>query len=74
MGLIRHRGDFANPIGDADSMNRLDRAQARERAIVIARAIADAMAAAVETGERHEQEVGIDGGRVFERLGDRHRA
>ena len=35
-----------------------------ERAVVIARAVADAMAAPVEAGERHEQEIRIDGGRL----------
>jgi hypothetical protein len=40
----------------------------------MAGAIADAMAAPVETGERHEQQVGIDDFRAGERLGDVHRA
>ena len=64
MRLIRHGGDFANPIGDADGVDRLHRAQAREAAVVVAGAVADAMAAPVEAGERHEQEIRLDGGRV----------
>ena len=73
MGLIRHRGDFAYPVGDADRMNRLHRAQAGEAPIVIAGAIADAVAAPVEAGERHEQEIRIDGGRSLEGLANGHR-
>ena len=61
MRLIRHGGDFANPIGDADRMNSLDRTQPRKAAIVIASAVADAMAPPVEASERHEEEIGLDG-------------
>ena len=64
MRLIRHRGDFANPIGDADGVNHFCGSQPLEAAVVVACAIADAMAAPVETGERHEQEVRVDGRRA----------
>ena len=70
MGLIRHRGDFANPEGDADRVNGHDRAQAGQGAVVVAGAVADAVAAPVEAGERHEEEIRIDRGRRLERLGD----
>ena len=71
--LIRHGGDFADPVGDADRMHGPDRAKAGQAPIVIAGAVADAVAAPVEAGERHEQKIRIDGGRRLEGLGNRHR-
>ena len=70
--LVGNRLDLADAIGDADRDDRLQRPQARERQVVMAGAIADAMAAPVERGERHEQQVGIESGRLGRRLGNAH--
>src|SRR5208337_5561571 len=48
MRLIRQRRDFANPVSDSDRMNCLGRPQPRQAAVVVARAISDAMAPSVE--------------------------
>ena len=74
MRLVGHRVDLADGIGDADRADRLLGAQARQRAVVMARAIADAMAAPVERGERHEQQIRIDARASRRRFGDVHRA
>ena len=52
------------------AMTGLLRAQRRDRHVVIAGAIADAVAAAVEGEQRHQQDVGLDLGRVGLRLAD----
>ncbi len=44
----------------------------RQRAVVMAGAEADAMAAPVERRERREQQLGLDLGRPGRRLGDVH--
>src|SRR5271166_6591061 len=74
MRLIRRRGDFANPVGDANGVNLLHRPQPFEASIIIARAVADAVAASVEAGEGHEEKVGFDFWRRTERFGNAHRA
>ena len=56
--------DLLRRKGDADGDDRLHRAQRRERHVVIAGAVADAVAAAVEGQQRHDQDIGIDLGRV----------
>ena len=61
--LVGHGGRPRRRIGDADRADRPAGAQALQRAVVVARAVADAMAAPIEGGERHEQQIGIDGGR-----------
>ena len=63
MAFMRNLGRFLGGVGDADGEDFLPRAQRREGAVVIAGAIADAMPAAVEGRERHEEEIGRDLGR-----------
>src|SRR5208283_6068361 len=61
--VVRLVGDFGGlrrAIGDADRCHAPGGAQRREASVVMARAKADAMAAPVETGEGHEQQVGIE--------------
>ena len=72
MRFIRHRGDFAYPVRYANCANRLRRTQAGQGPIVIASAIADAVAAPVEAGKRHEQEIGLDDRRVLDGLANGH--
>ena len=68
-------GDFATPHRRRRPRGSGPRARNRaKRAIVVAGAVADAMAAPVESGERHEQQVGIDDLRRRRRLGNAHRA
>ena len=74
MRLIRHGGDFANPISDADRPDCLHRPQPQKRPVVEPGAVADAPAAAVVAGERREQEIRIDEGGPVQRLRDSHRA
>src|SRR5260370_37947785 len=74
MRLIRHGGDFANPIGDASCMNSPGRAQLSKATVVVACAVADPVAATIETGERNKEEIGLDGLCGLERLRNRHGA
>ena len=60
MRLIRHGGDFANPISDADSPDCLHRPQAEKRPVVEPCAVANAPAAPVKTRQRGEQKIRID--------------
>ena len=58
--LVRRDVDLRDRIGDADGANRAGGAQTLQRPVVAAGAVADAMAAPIEGGERHEQQVGLD--------------
>ena len=72
MGLIRHGGDLAYPVGDARRADGFHRAQPSQGQIVIAGAIANTVTAPVKARERHEQQIRIDDGRFLERLANRH--
>ena len=74
MSLIRHGGDFANPISNADRMDCLHRPQARKAPIVVSSAIADAPAAPIEAGQRRKKKIRLDDGRGVQRFGNAHRA
>ena len=58
-------GDFLRRKGNADGGDGFHPAQPVDGHVVIARAIADAVTAAVEGEQRHDQDIGID----FRRLG-----
>ena len=62
--------DFLRRKCDPDCDNRLHRAEFRDRHVVVAGAVADAMAAAVEGEQRDEQDVGCDFRSVGLRLAD----
>ena len=65
--------DFLHRKSKPDACNGLDFAQMRERVVIIPGAIADAMAQAVERGQRHQHDVGNDFRRRRRRLGDTER-
>ena len=69
-GVAGTAANFLRREGDADGGDRLARAQPRDGHVVIAGAIADAMAGAVEGQKRHQQNVGIDLRRLGLRLAD----
>ncbi len=69
-GVVGTCGNFLGGEGDADRGDRLARAQPGDGHVVIAGAVADAVAGAVEGQQRHEQDVGIDLRRVGLRLAD----
>ena len=64
------RSNFLRGKGDADGDHLLHRAQGVDGHVVIAGAVADAVAGAVEGGERHDQDVGIDFAALRHRLAD----
>ena len=73
MRLVRDSLHLADRISDANGMNRPAGAQASERAVVVPRAVADAMAAPVERRQRNEQHIRRDFARLRRRLGNVHR-
>jgi hypothetical protein len=67
---VGNRRDFLLSEGDTDGDRWLARAQCRNRHVVVAGAVADAVAAAVEGEQRYDQNVGKDLRGVGFRLAD----
>src|SRR5499426_4420381 len=65
--VMRQRRNFCRFLqrkGEADRRDRLAGAQGVKRAVVVTGAVADPVAAPVERRQRHDQQVGIELGRV----------
>ncbi len=74
MGLVGNGGRLRGVVSDSDGRDRSSGAQRGQGSIIMARAIADAVAATVETGEGHEKQVGIERLGAREGLWNFHRA
>ena len=68
--LMRHRVDLQLVVCDADGYHGLNGPQPRERAVVEAAAVAEAIARGIEGEQRHQHDVGLEHRLVGQRLGD----
>src|SRR5579872_750722 len=72
--LVRQAIAFGDAIGHPHGERATLGSQRGQRAIVVAGAIADAMTAPIETGERYEKQIGVERRRFRQWLGNSHRA